>query len=689
MNPSDPPAAPVGANLAARIEDARRRSLKTFVLFAAGAIALVATSVIYFVLAGGVDVRVGPDAVRERALVAIERGIGVMPGPRSVIAVGDIDVAVSADGYRTQVVTIGGDDRASGVDVTLERLLDVLKVTVSPTVADAQFFVDETLVSTGPGAEIELSEGRHRITVRHPLYRSAERDVEAVGGGNRIDLSVTLERAAQRVDIASTPAGATIRVDGAEKGVTPVTVDIDEGQHEIEASLAGYVTETRFLNVARDKAAVLALIVLNRNPGFIRVKTEPAGASILIDGEYRGTTPLSVPVAPVGKHTVAASQGGRQSATAEVTVASGETREVVLRLAENSGKILIESTPSATVMVNGTAAGATPVELTLPAVAHEIRIEKEGFQAISQTVTPDPGSRKRIQVTLTSKIEAMVAKAAKAITTAGGQQMILVEPGKLMMGADRSEPGQRANEIKRSVIISRHFYFGLHEVTAAEFAAFRKADGAGAAIKETREPVANVTWADAAAYANWLSGRDRLRPVYSLSGSKLAAVDVDANGYRLPTEAEWEWVARYQGGKGRMPLKFPWGPAMPVAANAGNFADESALAGVKTHITLYNDGAPGLAAVGRYPANSLGVFDLGGNVAEWIHDYYELADFNTPADEIDRLGPTSGPEHVIRGSSWRSATLTELRMTYREAGDAPRDDVGFRLARWLGSRHGD
>lgn len=663
--------------------------MRSLVILLTGTVAIAAGGILYFVLAGGVDIRVAPDAVKDVADVAVERGLGLTLGSRSVIMVGDIEVKVSAPGYRDLRVAVDGNDRALGVDVALERLPDILNLTVTPEIADGQIFIGESMVATGARAEIELPPGRHRLSVRHPLYRPFERDVEAGGGGGRIDVVAALERAAQRIEIVSTPAGAEIRVDDAGKGTTPAALEIDEGQHEVAVELEGYVTETRFINVARDRPATLAPIVLSRNPGFLRVASEPPGASVLVDGEYRGAAPLSIPVTPGIRHAITASRNGYQSAATETTVASGESRDVVLRLTAITGQVLIESSPSAAVLVDGKSAGATPVEATLSAVPHVIRIERAGYESAEETVTPDPAARKRVQASLVSKIESLIARSAKVITTGGGQKMVMVEPGRLQMGADRSEPGQRANEVKRNVIISRHFYIGTHEVTGTEFAAFRKTTAAGSAIKESREPVVNVSWNEAVEYANWLSARDRLRKVYDVTGPNAAAVDVDANGYRLPTEAEWEWVARYQGGKARTALKFPWGPAMPVPANAGNFADESAVANVRTHIAKYNDGAPSLATVGTFPANELGLFDLGGNAAEWVHDLYELADFNAPPDELDRLGPATGAQRVIRGASWRSATLTELRLTYREAGDGPRDDVGFRLARWLGSRDGD
>ena len=71
---------------------------------------------------------------------------------------------------------------------------------------------------------------------------------------------------------------------------------------------------------------------------------------------------------------------------------------------------------------------------------------------------------------------------------------------------------------------------------------------------------------------------------------------------------------------------------------------------------------------------------MGGNVAEWVHDYYDAAPSTTAA--LDPLGPPTGAQHVIKGSSWADGTITELRLAFRDFGADPRDDVGFRLARY-------
>jgi formylglycine-generating enzyme required for sulfatase activity len=248
------------------------------------------------------------------------------------------------------------------------------------------------------------------------------------------------------------------------------------------------------------------------------------------------------------------------------------------------------------------------------------------------------------------------------------------------MGSPRREAGRRANESQRPVKLERRFYTGLREVTNAEFRQFRPEHRSGFILQQTldldRQPVVNVTWQDAAAYCNWLSAQDGLAPAYEAKGGRLAPVTPVTNGYRLPTEAEWEWVARGAGGNLR---KYPWGDALP--AGAGNYADRSAQALVPLVIPDYDDGFAATAPVASFAHGPDGFFDLGGNVAEWTHDLYTV---QPPATSVavDPAATGEGGLRVIRGSSWKSSAVTELRLAYRDYGDGKRNDLGFRIARY-------
>jgi formylglycine-generating enzyme required for sulfatase activity len=252
------------------------------------------------------------------------------------------------------------------------------------------------------------------------------------------------------------------------------------------------------------------------------------------------------------------------------------------------------------------------------------------------------------------------------------------------MGASRAEIGRRANEVIVPVTITRPFLISVYEVTNKEFAEFRAGHDSGSSVHVSlaadNNPVANVTWEDAIQYCNWLSQREGRTPAYRHEFGNWVAVYPLTDGYRLPTEAEWTLAVRYAGQ--RQPLKFPWGTAWPPPKDSGNFADRSAIEVAPSILPAYDDGYPSTSPAGSFKPNALGIYDGGGNVAEWVNDYYTVPTPGITTPVVDPTGPDRGTSHVIRGSSWRQAGQAELRLSYRDFGSEARPDVGFRIARF-------
>jgi formylglycine-generating enzyme required for sulfatase activity len=104
---------------------------------------------------------------------------------------------------------------------------------------------------------------------------------------------------------------------------------------------------------------------------------------------------------------------------------------------------------------------------------------------------------------------------------------------------------------------------------------------------------------------------------------------------------------------------------------------------VDLYIPRYNDGHPRLASVGSFGPDKAGLFDISGNVSEWVHDLYSLFPPKPGQVEIDPFGPNYGDSRVVKGSNWRSGSLTELRAAFRDGVKGGRVDVGFRVVRYL------
>ena len=168
------------------------------------------------------------------------------------------------------------------------------------------------------------------------------------------------------------------------------------------------------------------------------------------------------------------------------------------------------------------------------------------------------------------------------------------------------------------------------------------------ALKGSGYPCVEVTWYGAAAFCNYRSQMEGRSPCYDLSDW---SCDWNANGYRLPTEAEWEKAAR-GGSSGN---RFPWGDTIQhTRANYHSSSsysyDTSSTRGY--HPDYDSDGYPYTSPVGSFAANGYGLFDMAGNVWEWCHDWYD-SDYYDTSPGSNPTGPTSGSNRVRRGGGWR------------------------------------
>ncbi len=256
----------------------------------------------------------------------------------------------------------------------------------------------------------------------------------------------------------------------------------------------------------------------------------------------------------------------------------------------------------------------------------------------------------------------------------GSVEMVLVEGGSFTMGNDYSlVNGQNVvDETPEHKVTLNSFYMSKTEVTFEMFdlfceaTGFKKPENGGNGTGKL--PVVNVSWESAIMFCNWLSKKDHYDPYYKIDRDSVGSIKrittIDGNnGYRLPTEAEWEYAAK--GGKDS---KF-------YAYSGSN--DFSEVAWCRAN----SNGIPHEVATKK--PNEIGIYDLNGNAWEWVWDWYKK-DYYKSAPESNPTGPASGSEKVYRGGNW-SSNKEFLRLTSRYHTTTKEDKdygmIGIRLAR--------
>lgn len=646
-------------------------------------LALFVLVMLFLFSARSLQIEVGAQAP---AQVSVS-GLALPFGKRYLLLPGEYEVNVTAEGYHPLVTTVTVDERDSQtLELQLQALPGLISIDSVPTGASVS--VDGESVGKTPLLDLPLPEGEHQLLLEEARHLPLQQSLQVTGRNVRQQLQLELAPAWAGVTVDSLPTGASILLDGEPVGKTPATVEILQGEHQLLLQLPAFADWQQTLHIKAGEDQDLGRVDMQPAAGELQLSSVPSGANVTLDGEFQGQTPMTLEVSPGREHRLAVFKPGyqRYNGTVELPAAGSDKRAV--KLQAQLGEVRFRISPAnAVVRINGKPLGKGGQTLSLPAVEHTVEISLDGYATVRQRVTPRPGLPQLVEVSLQTRQETKMAGIKPEITTAVGQTLLLFKPGEspladFTMGASRREPGRRANEVLHPVALRRMFYLQTTEVTNAQFRQYQAKHNSGQvegnSLNQEHQPAVQVSWQQAAAFCNWLSAKEGLPVFYKETNGIVTGYNPAATGYRLPSEAEWAWAARASGQK---LLLFPWGDTFPPTLAVENYADNTSAYVTGRILNNYKDGHVVSAPVASFKANQHGLYDMGGNVSEWVHDVYSIPPANG-ATVQDPLGGQSGDNHVLRGAAWTHSKLAELRLSYRDYGQAGRDDVGFRIARY-------
>jgi archaellum component FlaG (FlaF/FlaG flagellin family) len=324
-----------------REEQRREPGHLTRNLVAGLAFLLLVLAAVFVLTARSVEVTVEP----EPDSMNLHGMVPVLPlGHRFLGVAGTYTLEASRAGYQDlQAEVVIKKSGSSRYAFTLEKLPGRVDITSTPD--DAEVFLDGKSLGNAPLAELSVSGGKHELRCVLDRYQQWQQEIDIQGQGTHQSVHCELQPAWGRVFVVTNPAGVTVLENGREIGITPLTVELDQGEHALLLQEDGYAPFTLNVDVEPGKTLIPPVVTLEQKPVQLALRSTPVGAKVSLDGSSQGNTPLKISLDRGRSHTIRFSMAGYEPIEKTVTINDGNDQELAVTLKPEFGKVNITVSP--------------------------------------------------------------------------------------------------------------------------------------------------------------------------------------------------------------------------------------------------------------------------------------------------------------------------------------------------------